>query len=35
VVRGFLTEALAIHDGEGNPAADELRRRIAELEADD
>ncbi|WP_019057051.1 tetratricopeptide repeat protein [Streptomyces prunicolor] len=35
VVRGFLTEALAIYDGEGNPAADELRRRIAELEADD
>ncbi|MFG2780464.1 NB-ARC domain-containing protein [Streptomyces prunicolor] len=35
VVRGFLTDALAIYDGEGNPAAEELRRRIAELDADD
>ncbi|MFJ9245622.1 hypothetical protein [Streptomyces sp. NPDC101776] len=35
VVRGFLTEALEIYDGEGNPAAEELRRRLAELDGDD
>nr|WSY57129.1 NB-ARC domain-containing protein [Streptomyces sp. NBC_00886] len=35
VVRGFLTEARAIYDSEGNPAAEEPRRRLADLGGDD